>query len=331
MAIVDPSPVTREYGRFGFQPVAGFVHHDPAAAFSGRLVMGVPIQAQYLYGSFRAIDGRGYHAPIRHFHNDVAISLFLYVSQLGEDFTYLRESARAHRGIVDTGERDGMWGFWRAEEDPRCLFLADEASARWFERGIVDVTGEVRGDAMQFAIPDAESPLVYTSRCFKTEVGTVNGDRVAGYFFHDTQHMGFGQGWTSGAYFREQEGTWVAFVTEFADGNVHMGHLIWGLDNFALGLVQRSDGDPIVATGIGVEHELDDDGYATRVAFHLDDDEVWEWTTIGGARMPRSPLPGGPHWVEGVVRRRGDDRPWVHSDAWMETYNDRLQKAPSPS
>ncbi len=327
MTILQIDSTVRDYWHYGHQPVLGFTKHDPKAAFTGRTLMGSPIQAQYLYGFFRSPDGKAYHAPIRHFHNDVAVSLFMYSTRglnQGEDFQYVRDSAKAHRGIVEVGAQDNMWGWWRPEANSRYFFLSDETSAIWHEHEMMDVKGEVRGNCMQFSITDERFPLVYTSRCFKVSEGDCMGDKVAGYYFHDTVHMGLGQGWTLGRYMRELEESWVAFVTEFEDGNVEMGHLITGRKNFSLAIIQGTDRPPLFATNIKAEIELDSRGFAEQVRYILDRDEVWIWENINGARLPRSPLPEGPSWIEGYVHRKGDDRPWIHSDAWMETYNHRI-------
>ncbi len=318
MTIIDQKPMVRPYGQFGFQPVAGFVEHDPSAPWTGRTQMGVPIGAQYLYGSFRSHDGNRYYSMIRHFKDDVSISLSLYSCEQGGDFRYHRECSKAHRGIVSHGERDGMWGYWRDEPDPRALFLADQTTAHWLDRGFVDVNGKVHGSAMQWAIPDDVSPLVYTSRCFKVEGGKVLDDVVSGFFFHDTLHLGLGQGWTDTQYYLEVEENWVIFATEFEDGNVHVGNLFYGKDNFALAVIQRTDGPRVVASGIHAETEVDGDGYPTRIVYHVNDDEAWEWKAVGGARMPRTPLSKNPYWVEGVVTRLGETRKWVHAEAYME-------------
>jgi hypothetical protein len=318
MSIIDPNPVVRPYGRYGFQPVAGFVEHDPKAPWVGRTQLGVPVGAQYLYGSFRSHDGKRYYSFLKHFKDDVAISFMLYHCDVGEDFQYHRGSAKTHRGVVSHGRRDDKWGCWRDEPDPRSLFLADMTSGRILERGVLDVTGKVQGKSMQWAIPDVESPLVYTSRCFKVEGGKVLDDTVSGFFFHDHQHLGIGQGWTDTQYFNRLEESWVVFATEFEDGNIHVGNLFYGKENFALAVIQRSDGPSIIASGIQAEAEVDEQGYHTRIVHHLGDDEVWEWHSIGGARMPFMPLSNYPCWVEGVVLRRGETRKWVHSEAWME-------------
>lgn len=316
------------WGSFGSQPVAGFVNYDPQGAASGRMYMGLPINAQYLYGSFRTVDGSHYHAPIRHFHNDVSISLFLYTSETGKDFEYLRQSKEAHRGIVDTGEREGRWGNWRPEPDPRWEFTSDGKTARWVDRGFIDVTAEAVGQALQFAIPDADEPLVYTSQCFRNTGGTVLGKPVEGLWFHDYLHLAPGKGWSTAKYLLDLEVVWVAFATEFEDGTFHHGHLIHGHDNFSLAVIWRSDGEPIVRKGIEVEIDLASDGFQNSVVFHLGGDEVWEWEPFEGARMPRSPLAAGPHWREGVVKRRGETRRWKLADAWMETYRDHFPGAP---
>jgi hypothetical protein len=326
MAVLEQNPPVRPYGAFGHQLIGSLVEYDPVGPFTGRQALGLPIGAQYLFGSFRSLDCTKYFAPVRHFHTDAALSLFVYSSNVGEDFTYERGSSKAHRGIIDMGQRDdGRWGWWRPEPEPRSFYLTDGATAHWYERGLIDITAEIREPMFQLAAPDSTTPLHYSSVALRVlEGSTIMGVEVGGYLFQEHGHLPFGRGWTGGAPFKELEGTWVAFVTEFADGNVHSGHLIVGRDNFSLAIIHRTDGPSYIASDIGVEYELDADGYAVRMRYEPAPGDVWEFSRVGGARLPKSPLPGGPCWVEGVLQQAGETRQWVHADAWMETYPDRL-------
>jgi hypothetical protein len=290
--------------------------------------MGLSVNTHFLYGSMRSDDGKRYYAPIRHFNYGGAISFQLYAGDLGRDFEYRRESAKAYRGIIQSGQfQDRRWGGWTAlgEPIPRFALLTDESSCYWQEKGLITLEGAVVGYCNQIAFPDGKFPFIYTNRGFKG-CGEILGDRVSGYFFQDCMHFGITQDWFNSEYFTRIEGAWVAFVTEFEDGNVHMGNIMWGADNWAVAVIQRTDGDFLVATGIDIDITLDEDGYATYVAFRVTDEEIWEWFGLGdkNARMPLMPLVGSPHWVEGVVMRRGETRRWVHSDAWMETIRSHL-------
>jgi hypothetical protein len=316
----------RNLGDFAGWPVVGVTGHDPSVSFSGRTMMGLATGSQYLFGTLRADDGRIY-APVRQFNNDVAINFMMYTGEEGKDYTYEPASKKAHQGLVDLGERDGKWGFWRAEPQPRCLYLSDEKSGHWQERGFLDLTGAAQVGATQVAVPDAESPLFYVTRCFLAE-GQCMDQTVRGFVFHDTMFLAPNQGWTQTRFVKELELLWVEFATEFEDGSVHYGHLCSGAGNFAFGVVQRTDGPPVVTNNVRIDYSLDAEGFAESVSFDVGDAQWWDWTPTGnGGRMPHSPYADGPYWREGYMRPRGDTRKITASSCWMECYAQRLGKA----
>jgi hypothetical protein len=323
VGIIDKSPVVRPYGRYGFQPVAGFVEFEPSTPYTeaGKELIGAPICPHYLYGSVRSEDGKRYHVLIRHFQHDVAVSLLVYSSDVGQDFD---RPVFGYRGLVANGQREGKWGFWQDMPQPRSFYLEDGTSCHWFEKGVVDLKGKLVGDCWQFAIPDVQSPLVYTNRCFKAEGATVRGDIVSGYFFHDTMHLGVGKGWMTSEYYAGLELGWVVFVTEFEDGNIHKGNFVWGKENWNLAIIDRTDGERMIASNVDVHVESDKDNFAEHALFDLGDGEIWEWHAVPGARLPLQQVESftGPYWREGVVLRRGETRKWVHSDAWIETFRE---------
>ncbi len=328
--VADKNPVIRDHGCFGFQPIAGFVKHDPGKVFGPYQQMGLNVNTHFLYGSMRSDDGKRYYAPIRHFNYGGTLSFQLYAAETGKDFSYVKDSYKAYRGIIQLGQfKDGRWGGWTAlsEPEPRFALLTDETICYWQEKNFLSLDGKVVGHCNQIAIPDTKFPFIYTNRGFKGK-GEVLGDKVTGYFFQDCMHLGINQDWFNTEYFTRIEGAWVVFVTEFEDGNIHMGNLLWGAENWSVAVIQRTDGDPIIATGIDIELKVDEDGYATHVAFKVTEEEVWEWFHLGdkNGRIPTMPLIGSPHWVEGVVMRHGETRKWTHSDAWMETIRDHLKE-----
>ncbi len=324
MTRVDQCQKTRRIGEFGHQPVVGLCEPYPEQAVrNDQTVMGLPLVGSYLYGAFVTADGYR-AAPQRHIRDELAVSLFYYEADSpGDPLAHRGSANRAHRGICQVGEyHDGRWGWWHPEPDPRFVYVEGATSAYWRDRGFVEAEGTLVGDVMQWAIPDLNEPFVYTSRLFRCPTATVDGRAARGFFFRDEVYLRQGHAWTSSAYLNGIESAWTSFVTEFEDGNVHFGHLVWSNENYKLAVVQRTDGDPIVHNRIHGEVVLDPDGYYESARHDLGEDGVWTWRPVaeGGGKMPPSPFEAGPRWREGVVTEQAETRKVVLSNGWSESY-----------
>jgi hypothetical protein len=319
-------PVLAQRGTFGFQPVVGFCDHDPQPAVSGVPLFGLPIVGQYLIGSFAAGTGRRI-SPQRHLRDEIAVSLFLHTAQEGEDLVYDRRSNRAHQGICLTGNHEGNWGWFHPGSEPRFVFVSGIASARWLEQGFFDVAAEAIGPVIQFAVPDATDPLIYVSRLFRAQGSGPGGAALEGYFFHDQIYLTAGTAWTTSRYWSDIEGFWVSFVTEYEDGTVHFGHIVWSNGNFQLAVIHRSDASACLATSLAGGLTVEPAGYVSCAEFDVGDGEVWCWEPYpaGGGRIPRS-LPGAPFWREGIVTRRGERRAIRFAVAWSEVFPDSMKR-----
>ncbi|MGH2794443.1 MAG: hypothetical protein ACRDKG_09060 [Actinomycetota bacterium] len=310
----------RTHGRYGFQAVGGLV--EPAAANHWVPAHGIPMAMEYAFGSLRAADGT-YWWGVRGSYRDRARFLHLGESDPGQDFRFLVD-AEGYMGSVIHEERDGWWGVWLP--DGSSLIATDGPIIRWTEPDILDVEGELIGDAIQLFAPDAQEPLVYTSRPFRVS-GTVRGTPVTGLLFHDSMHMPDGQNFITSSYVSALEAAWVAFATEFEDGTIQSGHLVWGTQDFAILIVQRSDGPSIVLRDLSVEVTFDgaEPEFPRAVRF-TGGGETWLWEAFSaGGRLPvRKDLPDQHRWTQGWVHREGETRRPVSTEAMMETYNDRL-------
>ena len=328
----------RKFGSFGYQPVLGFVEPDPGLGFDGKRILGAALASHWIYGGFRSLDGSKYFTWMKHYTNQGALSCQIYEADVDEfagdqDLKYRRDSKNMYRGGCYSGERDGKWGSWDCIEgvEPRFQVLADTTSAHWIEHGVADIRGEVVMSTLQLAVADATDPLVYTSRVMRG-TGTFLGYEVEGWWDMDTVHLRDGQDWLVTPYYHDLQGLWVFFTTEFEDGTIHRGTMFTGKEGFQGFAVERSDGDPIIAFKPDFEIQLDEEDYPIYAAVTVEDGEVWEWTRLpsGSAKMPTMNVAGGPRWIQGVVRQRGETRTVKSSDAFMETYRDRLDHALVP-
>jgi hypothetical protein len=311
-------------GHFGFQPVAGFI--EPTARTHWEDVAGLQMSMQYFYGSLRSADG-DYWWPIRGSYTDRARFLHLPESKIGGDFHYVSDETNTYSGPVEHAERDGKWGVWTEDGEP--LMLVDDTTMAWNDGTELSVTGELVGPGLQFLCSDEDEAMAYTSRLFRA-TGTIKGIPVFGLVFHDSMHMKAGANFIKSAYLDKLETAWVAFATEFEDGNIHAGHLVHGTQGFNVMILHRTDGLPLVAREIKVEAELDgepldDATFPARVTY-TGGGETWVWEAAEGGRCPvRKDLPAGHRWRQGWVHHIDETRRPKTTEALMETYNARLR------
>ncbi|GAA0616730.1 hypothetical protein GCM10009547_18540 [Sporichthya brevicatena] len=308
----------RPSGRFGFQPVGGMVSPDGHSQWGS--ILGLPMNMAYAYGTLRAEDGT-YWWPIRGSYETVSRRMHLSEARDAVDFVWAPEGEACDVGPVVTEKRDGWTGTWRADGSP--VLATNGPEFRWTEPGFLDVHGELVGPAIQFYMPDANEPLVYTSRLFRGS-GTIKGQPVRGLFYHDSMHMPADQDFIRSAYITDLQAAWVAFATEFDDGTVHAGHLVWGTEGFDILLIHRTDGESLVLRDLDVAVRISGD-YPVEVRYS-GGGETWIWTAHPkGYRDPiRADLPEGHRRIQGWVVREGETRRPVHTEALMETYNGRL-------
>jgi hypothetical protein len=313
-------------GNYGFQIAASFMRSDPAAHWRAR--NGVPMAMQYLYGSVRAADGT-YWWPIRGAFAEKARFLHLPECRPGADFHWDPVGEKSYSGPVVHEERDGRWGVWLPDASE--LMSTDGPTVTWNEQDALSIQGSLVSDTvLQFFCPDEQEPLAYTSRLFRAS-GTVKGTPVSGLIFHDSMHMPAGVNFILSSYLTKLEAAWVAFATEYDDGSIDTGHLIWGTEGFTAMIVDPSRGERFVARDIECEVQWSPKqsfggDWPSRVVYR-GGGETWIWEELpqGGARCPiRTDLPDGHRWVQGWVHREGETRTPVCTEALMETYNPRL-------
>jgi hypothetical protein len=331
-ALPRNAPV-RDYGRYGYQTINGFVRSTPGFGFDGQPVNGMPLQTIWMYGSWQALESGNYYAALRHMSPTSAMVLLFYKAEPDGDFETVPGAAqRAYRGGVfnQVGDRHGLWDVMSTPDNQFfTLNVGPDGYTYYKERGMIDVEGHQRGDLMQSVVVDARSPMTYTSRCVASS-GTVMGEKVEGFFFTDHHHLQAGTDWLVSDFFHGVQGIWVVFSTEYEDGSWDIGNLFWGYGGFGSGMVQSSNGDRVATTTLRAEVDQDQDSYTHEARFYIgsDEDEVWKFNCRhpeGHPRMPLMKIAGSPRWNEGVVTRVGDNRKWVKSEAWMEIYPSTIE------
>jgi hypothetical protein len=311
-------------GHYGLQPVAAVIEPDPSAHWND--IAGLTMNMQYFYGSMRSEAG-DYWWPIRGVYPDRARYLHLPESKIGGDFSYAADETNSYGGPVEHHHSDGRWEVRTPEGRPLMAVYGERME--WNDGTELSVTGELIGPALQFYCPDEDNPLGYTSRLFKAS-GTIKGIPVTGLVFHDSMHSKPGASFLGGPVIHKLEAAWVAFATEFEDGEIHAGHLIHGNEGFNLMVIHRTDGPPLIARDVTVTAELDgdpdsDDAFPEKVTY-TGGGETWVWEAAAGGRCPvRKDLPPGHRWRQGWAHHVDERRRPATTEALMETYNGRLR------
>ncbi len=310
-------------GHFGFQPAAAVI--QPTAAAHWDDIAGLSMDMQYFYGSVRSESG-DYWWPIRGFYADHARYLHLSESKVGKDFTYATDESSSYGGPVEHRKNGSRYEV--ATPDGTALMAVDDSHMAWNDGTDLSMTGVLIGPALQFACVDEDDPFAYTSRLFKT-TGTVKGVPVTGLVFHDSMHAKAGKHFLTGPLITRLEAAWVAFATEFEDGEIHAGHLIHGTEDFNLMIIHRTDGPSLIARDVDVNVELDgetmhESTFPTKVTY-TGRGETWVWEAAEAGRCPvRKDLPAGHRWRQGWVHHVDEQRRPKTTEALMETYNERL-------
>lgn len=319
---MSPNQVSTS-GRYGFQPVGSLI--EPSARAHWDDAFGVKMDMQYFYGSVRSEAG-DYWWPIRGFYANQARYLHLPESKVGGDFIYVADETNSYGGPVQhrqVGDRCEV-----VTPEGAVLMAVDDSRMEWNDGTELSISGEMIGPGLQFFAPDEDDPLLYNSRLFKV-TGTIKGIPVTGLVFHDSMHTKPGKHFMTGPVITRLETAWVAFATEFEDGEVHCGHLIHGTEGFNLMIIHRTDGPSLIARDIVVEAELDgdpmvDSTFPTKVSY-TGGGETWVWEALPGARCPvRKDLPAGHRWRQGWAHHVDEPRRPKTTEALMETYNGRL-------
>ncbi|TAM65119.1 hypothetical protein [Mycobacterium sp.] len=309
-------------GSFGKTPVVALTDHDWAPRNYEEPFMGLSPAGQHIWGSL-LIDGRRV-VPIRQIQNELAVRLVLFTGDEGDDLTLTRP-ARVFTGIGELAGRDGLWGMHEPGRADGFTFASGGGHATWREPGTIAVRGEALGNAIQFAIPDAQEPLAYQARFFA--VTDASTRHIVGVFGHEQVYMRPGRGWFESTYMRELEQIWIVFVTVFADGSVVHGHLLVGRQNFSLAALQASNGWSLTTPKINcLTLDCDGSGFPERVVFEVDDGSQWTFRPRGGSGGRMSLGPQGPRWREGVVTEAGESREILFSHSWAEVFTDRLSR-----
>ncbi|HEX4102530.1 MAG TPA: hypothetical protein VHY21_18635 [Pseudonocardiaceae bacterium] len=304
-----------------YLPRAELIEAHPGSLFAP--ACGVPLGYHYLIAILQAPEtGRRWNM-VRSLFPD-RTRRFRALNTDREPFGVLAEEfAEAYSGPVQSGCFGKHWGFRRPDGAPLLMTSADDLE--WTEGDLVRVSGRPVGRATRLAIVDVDVPLVCTVRPFLV-TGTVAGHPVRGALFHEAIHMPAGRELFPSPYTDRLQRAWCQFVTEFEDGTVQAGDLLWGHDGFSALVVQSTDTAGLVSTDVEANVEVEGDpAFPGRAVFTAADQRwVWEPAPRGGCWPVLAGAPVGHRMREGVVRQAGETRTVAVGHSILEAYTGRL-------
>jgi hypothetical protein len=190
------------------------------------------------------------------------------------------------------------------------------ATARWFEGALLDVSGHEVVPGLQWWLPaeaDHEG-MHYRSRIFRVN-GLVAGREVAGFIGCDEVRLAPGRenyvdDPITAAHLSH---AWCTWATEYDDGSIEAGHVAFGRDGFHFA-VRAANGAAHSAGVVTGDVEVDAVGGLDRI--HMDiDGEAWVFDADTRGR-PLQPLPGPVRQAEGWFRRVAEHRA---AQVWFAT------------
>ena len=254
---------------------------------------------------------------------------FIYESTLldGENLRLdqARMAERAQTQEPVSRLEDGVAVWTSQPDDPGAAWelRASEKGISWKEEGLVDISGRLLGNAIQWYLPGREWGTFYIQQFWAIE-GTVQGRSVKGVMSLDQVYMAEGGAvhHTKDLIVNNQKHViWWGFGTVYEDGSFDAGSFLVGHDNLGIAILVNEKGETRFTTNIEGQVKHRDGSYfcdSARVV--LDGEEEWEFAPdpkgdmvdfVGGFPVTAQ--------QEGRWRRVGDTRKPRQWYAWGET------------
>jgi hypothetical protein len=317
-------------GDFGGAALAGGRDVDPADFLDDREILGLCREGTYAWGTVRDERGR-------------PLSLMRRIPPAGAATGLAGQQSLGSRLIVmDSRDADGLAIRREAKmaassDDIERAFVAGSAvftarggeragmrletdgpTLRWSEDGLVWLTGQRVCSGLHWYLPGSASALYYPTQTWLVE-GTVLERAVQGFIFLEEAYLLPG-----GRLYVAKDPlpgvqylTWYSWATQWDDGQIEIGHFLYGQGRFHVGLVADDTGRVRAASVMDLEVTRSGDGYWHDGIRMSMDGEEWELVPDPRGRMLLGQLPNPQQ--EGLMRRVGETRQPKVWMAWGET------------
>ncbi|MFB1298546.1 hypothetical protein ACAG24_023830 [Mycobacterium sp. pW049] len=320
-------------GTFDYSALASARAFDARDFVTDNSILGLQREAGYIWGTVRDDEGALYTimrriAPTAPGASDdgrqsLGGKLILTASNTGKDGLHLRREPRfavdssAITGTFDGGNSATFASEPGADGEPMRLVLGTDFA--YSERGVIDVTGQLVAQPLQWFLPGREHALLYITQTFLVD-GELAGRSARGFLFWEEAWM-----YPGGRLYRDKDPlhdaeylTWYSWANHYADGSTEIGHYLFGQRNFHVGVSAHSDGTVRSARQMDIEITRAADGYWHDGISYEIDGTAWVCEPDPHGHMRGLGDMPNPQ-QEGWMHRVGDDRKPEVWMAWGET------------
>ena len=320
-----PAPPRRPArGDYQHQPVVGPYRVEPEAARRSSTHFGLSQRATLCYGTFRRADGVAY-AALRKVGWESASPLTIQAN-IGGPFRVQPVGAFKGWGVSETIV-NGLQVYESVPGTAGEPFQIEHGRdvLSWREGSSLDLTGSlVGGCGVHWYDPSPPGGL-YSSEQYRVH-GSILGIAVSGFVAFDQLYLRPGMTWFESPYFSSPpylEIAWNTFATEFDDGTVQAGQVMFGGQRLSFAVVVDQDGPALFSRDVTAEITASPTGYPSEVRYSIDG-EPWRWTAADDGQMPDFAM-GYPDDTyrpsEGLFTRADETRRpvvwWSFIDSWV--------------
>ncbi|MGH2793074.1 MAG: hypothetical protein ACRDKG_02100 [Actinomycetota bacterium] len=317
-------------GDFGFQPLISTYAPRLAEMDPRAIQFGMSLQAIYVYGAFRDLDG-GLYGLIRKFVGPLTTGLGLMTVRDG-GLRLDPASFRGARGASTrklTAEAHTYEGQRMPGDEPFTIRVTDREMS-WSEGELMSLDGTLGAPAIQIYIPSHEESAMYASQIYPAG-GTILGRPVTGFMLFDQSYMPPGIDWKDSRVFNDLEYAWGSFATEYADGSLEWGHVCLGRRRFSFAAIADREGEVLFTTDVTGGVDVGADDWAERISLRAANQD-WEWIPDADGRLTDFSAARPGYFAQtGWARRVGEGRTATRWFAWQETFPERLRSDGFPS
>jgi hypothetical protein len=334
VAAADDLP---KLGTFGKRVLVGPRQLVPTDYLPTTTFNGLPLSTNYIYGTFFDSEGTLYIA-VRELMPYSSPGFMLFGPRDQEEGLWadLENAFKAWRGgtfdyVDDKGVK--QWVSLDAaitNGDASMVIRHDGKNARWYEKGVLDVKGALRGHSSQWW--DPVNDMAYSLNLHRVS-GTLYGKPVEGWVGVDQQWLKAGQHYLDSP--NAAGGNmllWAAVGNEYEDGSWETGTLMFGFGEYSHIYLTTSEGEVIRSTRAEVvEIEQQENGWPAYAKLRFIDETTgkmreWEWRAVKGAyladHMKLAPNYGAYRGGQGVAQEVGDKRKVRYNFGWPDFYDD---------
>jgi hypothetical protein len=334
-------PVLGTFGNFRQRVIGTAIPRDIPHYDWKVMFRDLPLSAHWIWGTFYDAE-RNIYAGTRELPPNVGNAAMIYSNRGADALHIAKECMTAYRGPAKQEKTDKGFVFRSLDygflgESSMVVEMGEE-NFRWYEKGVLEITGKPLPYATQWYQPGPVSGRgdAYVFQPIRVE-GTLLGAKVDGWIGFDSFYMGSGENYQTSdlTAVGNEPGAiiiWCQFCNEYEDGSYECGAIGIGLRNWgvACGFNNKGEswtGQVIRGTFLNSEEHFPRTVQAVIYNETTGKEEVWNYTVKPKTDLVDIPklfpdFPSPYISAEGVWRREGDKRKIKRSAGWPDYYPD---------